>query len=43
MDNPPAAAYYSLIMASERIQGPIDRLLDPEDEAMSRLNWEQVP
>ena len=29
-------------MASERIQGHIDRLLDEVDEAMSQLNWEQV-
>jgi len=29
-------------MASERIQGRIDRLLDDVDEAMRELNWEQV-
>ncbi len=29
-------------MASERIQGHIDRLLDEVDEAMRHLNWEQV-
>ncbi len=29
-------------MASERIQGHIDRLLDEVDEAMRQLNWEQV-
>ncbi len=42
MDNPPPRSYYSLIMASERIQGRIDRLLDEVDEAMRELNWEQV-
>ena len=29
-------------MASERIQGHIDRLLDEVDEAMRQLDWEQV-
>ncbi|MFB3120389.1 MAG: hypothetical protein ACE1Y2_07665, partial [Stenotrophomonas maltophilia] len=29
-------------MASERIQGHIDRLLGEVDEAMMQLNWEQV-
>jgi len=42
MDNPPPRSYYPLIMASERIQGRIDRLLDEVDEAMRELNWEQV-
>ncbi len=29
-------------MASERIQQHVNRLLDEVDEAMARLDWEQV-
>jgi len=39
VDKPPAATYYSPIMASDRIQRQIDRLLD---EAAARQDWEIV-
>jgi len=34
--------YYSPIMASERVQRRIERLLDQAEEAMDRLDWESV-
>jgi len=42
MDKLPPPTYYSLIMASERVQQHVNRLLDEVDEAMARLDWEQV-
>ena len=42
VDKPPAATYYSPIMASDRIQRQIDRLLDEADEAAARQDWEIV-
>ena len=42
MDNSLPPTYYHLIMASERIQRRIERLLDQIDEAESQGNWESV-
>ena len=42
MDNSLPPTYYLLIMASERIQRRIERLLDQIDEAESQGNWESV-
>ncbi len=39
VDKAPLEHYYSLIMASERIQRRIERLLDQVDEAADQLNW----
>ena len=42
VDKPPAATYYSPIMASDRIQRQIDRLLDEADEDAARQDWKIV-
>ncbi len=42
LDKSPAPTYYSTVMASERIQRRIDRLLDQAEEAMDRSDWESV-
>ena len=43
VDNPRSPTYYALMVTSERIQGHKDCHLDQVGEAMSQLNWEQVP
>ncbi len=42
MDKTPSPTYYFPIMASERIQRRLERLLDQIDEAESQGNWESV-
>ena len=42
VDKPPAGTKYASIMASERIQHRIERLLDEADEAVARYDWEAV-
>ena len=39
VDKAPLEHYYSLIMASERIERRIERLLDQVDEAADQHNW----
>ena len=42
VDKPPAGTKYASIMASERIQHRIERLLDEADEAVARYDWEAI-
>ena len=42
VDKPPPPTYYFHIMASDRIQRQIDRLLDEADEAAAQQDWETV-
>ncbi len=42
MDKPPPPTYYFPIMATERLQRRIERLLDEAEEAVSELNWTVV-
>ena len=42
VDNLLPRRYYSLIMASERVQRRIDRLLDQVEEAVDQLDWATV-
>ena len=42
MDKPASPTYYFPIMATERIQRRIERLLDQIEEAMDRLDWASV-
>ena len=42
MDNSLPPTYYHLIMASERVQRRIDRLLDQIEQAMDNLEWATV-
>ena len=42
MDKLPAPTYYFPIMASERLQRQIDRLLDEAEEAITRFDWDAL-
>ena len=42
VDKPPLWTYYSLIMASDRLQRQIERLLDEADEAITKEDWSTV-
>ena len=42
LDKPPLSTYYSLIMASDRLQRQIERLLDEADEAITKEDWPTV-
>ena len=42
VDKPPLWTYYSLIMASDRLQRQIERLLDQADEAITIEDWPTV-
>lgn len=42
VDNSLPRRYYSLIMASERIQRRIERLLDQIEQEADRQNWQRV-
>ncbi|MFQ6027699.1 MAG: serine/threonine-protein kinase PknK [Dehalococcoidia bacterium] len=42
MDNPLAGDYYSFIMASDRLQRQVERLLDEADQAITKEDWSTV-
>ncbi len=42
VDKQPPQDYYPLIMASERLQRQVDRLLDYAAEAVAQGDWELV-
>ena len=42
MDKPPPPDYYPLIVASERIQRRVERLLDEIEQESDQDNWQRV-